>query len=75
MDALNTMLMLDNYMADIMSDLAPHTSATNFDGVHQLSSDIILPKPVAATVSNYMSKPPEGITTQEQADFMQTMSI
>lgn len=69
------MIMLDNYMAESMADLAPHKSALNLETVKKLSSDMLQPKPVTVTVSNYMGKPPEPIMTETQRSFMQAVSV
>lgn len=73
-DCLNTMILLDNYMAESMADLAPHKSALNLETVREISSDMLQPKPVVATVSNYMLKPPEPITTDAQRNFMMSLA-
>lgn len=69
------MLTLDNFTAEGMADLAPYKSATNMKGLRELSPDLLQPKPVVATVSNYISQQPMEVTTQEQMLFMQEMAV
>lgn len=69
------MLVLDNKTAEAMADLAPYKSATNMKGLRELSPDVLQPKPVVATLSNYISQPPQEVMTHEQMSFMQRMSV
>ena len=68
------MLTLDNFTAEGMADLAPYKSATNLKGLRELSPDLLQPKPVVATVSNWISQTPEDVTTLEQMQFMAEMA-
>ena len=68
------MLTLDNFTAEGMADLAPYKSATNLKGLRELSPDLLQPKPVVATVSNWISQTPEEVATQEQMQFMLEMA-
>lgn len=53
-DAMNVMLMLDEYLASYMERLAPHTSALDLNEPRRISRNLALPNPLVATVSNYL---------------------
>lgn len=74
LDALNSMMLLDNFTAEKMADMAPYKSATNLKAIRQLSPDMIQSKPVVANFANYMSKPSQPIQTPEQELFMNQMT-
>ena len=53
-DEINCMLFLDNLVTDEMKHLAPHKSVFDLNEPRQVSGNLAMPKPVVATVSNWL---------------------
>jgi len=60
-DALNGMLLLDEYTADAAMGLLPHKSAFDFEAPRELSKNLSLSKPCVSTFNNWMSDEPSEI--------------
>lgn len=51
------MLMVDNYMSDQISALAPHKNMLDPNNPRALTDVASIPKPVASTISNFLATP------------------
>ena len=54
MDAINFSLAIDNFVAGEYRHLEPHKSVFDLDKPFAVSANLSMPKPVIATVSNFM---------------------
>lgn len=54
MDQLNVTLTLDEWTANELEALAPHKSVFNLDQPRVVSRNLSMPKPVVATISNFI---------------------
>jgi len=52
---MNVSLAIDHYMADQWYGLAPHKNVFELTRPREISGNISLPKPVVATISNFVS--------------------
>ena len=55
-DELNCTILGDNMMAEEAASLDTHLSVPGLSDIAEVSSDISLPKPCVATLSNYLLK-------------------
>lgn len=64
------MLMLDNYMSDQIEALAPHKNMLDPNKPRTLTSVASMPKPVASTISNWMTgfdRTPDQVLPHQEA--------
>ena len=73
-DALNCMLSVDNELGDAFENLAPHRSGLSMDKPHEISGNLSMPKPVIATISNWIHDKATYPATREQLEFMATLA-
>lgn len=53
-DQLNGTLSLDNYVSEELEKLAPHMSVFDLNAPRSVSKNLSMPKPVVATIANWM---------------------
>ena len=53
-DQINFTLSLDNYTTDALKALSPHKSVFGLDEPREVSSNLAMPKPVVATIANWV---------------------
>ena len=66
MDALNFSIAIDNFLADKWYALAPHKNVFTLTKPREISSNIAIPEPVVATISNFISSKARYDFTPEQ---------
>ena len=54
LDEVNVSLLLDNHMARLVDPLKPHYNVFSLEEPQQFSGNIEIPKPVIATISNWL---------------------
>lgn len=67
-DALNFSIAIDNKMAKMWEALYPHKNVFVLNNPREISGNISIPKPVVATISNFVSSQRGYTFTQEQID-------
>lgn len=65
-DEMNVSLAVDHYMADQWYGLAPHKNVFEMTRPREISGNVSLPKPVVATISNFVSSRRGYQFTEEQ---------
>jgi hypothetical protein len=69
-DNMNVTLAIDNYLANLWKNLAPHTNVFTADRPHQISGNISIPKPVIATMSWWLEGEDQHIDPVKLQRFM-----
>lgn len=59
MDQLNATLCLDEWTTEQLRFLAPHMSVFDLNAPRQVSKNLSMPKPVVATIANYIHREEE----------------
>jgi hypothetical protein len=70
-DQLNLTLMPDNYLADAVELIAPHTWVLSVDEPHELSGNLELQGPVVETIVNYVHQDYLGEPPAEYAHLLE----
>lgn len=73
-DAMNFMMAMDNFMAEGLMDLRPFKSGLDLEEPRKLSRNIIQTKPVVAMTANYFQHKHHEPLTEQQVNFMQSLS-
>jgi hypothetical protein len=72
---MNIVLAMDNATAHELENLAPHKNCLDINRPRTLSNAASLPTPVASTIANWMSYPPDAVTDPAKIAFMQSIAI
>lgn len=70
LDQMSQVMALDNASARDLQYLAPHMNMMSMNEPRKLSNAATFPKPVAATINNWLYSPCEVVSTNEQEKFM-----
>jgi hypothetical protein len=65
-DQLNGTLSLDNYVSEELEKLAPHMSVFDLNAPRSVSKNLSMPKPVVATIANWMHSMKDRPLDQEK---------
>ena len=73
-DACNYMMAVDNFMAEGLMDLRPFKSGLDLEEPRKLSRNLLQTKPVVAMTANYFQHRHHEPLSQQQEQFMKTLS-
>ena len=71
---MSLMLMLDNDMGDEIHTLAPHRNVLDPNSPRSLTGVASIPKPVASTISAWLSRRDPPTPTQENSRFLMELA-
>lgn len=74
LDQMNLVLANDNKTARELLNLSPHKNSLNLNKMMSLSKASSIPKPVASTISNWLSSERDRPVPAEKLAFLQSLS-